>query len=250
MTPTETQSSDLTQHGLQQGHYGFTAVDVNKLEATEYTIAQPIFDRSGSVGSFKDQLEQMLGTVVQSCRNSPHEENLMIRAVQFGSDIEEIHGFKLLTQCQPNDYKGAIHISGMTALLDALLNGIDAASAYASQMAAMDYTVNVVNFIATDGYENASRIVKTPQEIADRVQEIRRDEQLESMINILIGLGVDTKIDASLQQLKDDAGLDQYINIGDVTPENLAKLGNFISQSISSQSQARGSGAKSQLLAF
>jgi hypothetical protein len=49
-----------------------------------------------------------------------------------------------------------------------------------------------------------------------------------------------------LESFRKEAALDEYISVGDVTEGKLAKLAQFISQSVSSQSRALGSGGPSQ----
>ena len=49
---------------------------------------------------------------------------------------------------------------------------------------------------------------------------------------------------------KHEAGFQQFVSIKKATEKELAKLGGFISKSISSQSQALGSGGVSQSLTF
>jgi len=53
-----------------------------------------------------------------------------------------------------------------------------------------------------------------------------------------------------LEQFKNEAGIDQFVSIGEATPAKLAKLADFISRSISSTSQALGTGNASQPLTF
>jgi hypothetical protein len=53
-----------------------------------------------------------------------------------------------------------------------------------------------------------------------------------------------------LDNFKKEAELDEFIDIGSATKSSLSKLANFVSQSISSQSQALGSGGTSKLLSF
>jgi len=48
-----------------------------------------------------------------------------------------------------------------------------------------------------------------------------------------------------LQTVKDDCGFDQYVSIGKATPGRIAKLADFISQSISSTSTALSQGQAS-----
>jgi hypothetical protein len=53
-----------------------------------------------------------------------------------------------------------------------------------------------------------------------------------------------------LENFRINAGLDEYISIGDATAGKLAKLAQFVSQSVSSQSQALGTGGASQPVSF
>ena len=57
-------------------------------------------------------------------------------------------------------------------------------------------------------------------------------------------------VERALDRFFKEAALTQKIDVGAATPEALAKLGNFVSESISSQSQALGTGAPSQALNF
>ncbi len=59
-----------------------------------------------------------------------------------------------------------------------------------------------------------------------------------------------TQVKGYLKIFKDEAEIDQYVDAGDATPTKLAKLAEFVSQSISSQSQSLGSGGPSQNLNF
>jgi hypothetical protein len=53
-----------------------------------------------------------------------------------------------------------------------------------------------------------------------------------------------------LENFKEQAGFTKYINVGEATADNLAKLADWVSQSVSSQSQQVGSNAPSQVLDF
>ena len=68
---------------------------------------------------------------------------------------------------------------------------------------------------------------------------------------VLIGVGIeDPHVSGILQDFKDKAQLTQYIEAGAADAKTLAKIAGFISQSISSQSQALSSGGPSQPIAF
>ncbi len=79
-----------------------------------------------------------------------------------------------------------------------------------------------------------------------------RAESLESVLSLLIGVGVGGYPDVSdyLNNFKDVAGLNQYVEIKDANDKTLAKLAAFISKSVSSQSKVLGTGLVSQPLNF
>jgi hypothetical protein len=137
----------------------------------------------------------------------------------------------------------------MTALNDGTLSAIEAIEVYAKQLTDMDYRCNSVVFIITDGAENCS-INRNPNAIKDAIKRVRNNETLESIMTVLIGVGTDPQVLALLGQFKDDAGIDQFVEMGAATPAKLAKLADFISKSISSTSQALGTGQASQPLTF
>ena len=84
--------------------------------------------------------------------------------------------------------------------------------------------------------------------VKDEFVKARTGEKLESLISILVGINT-ANCSAELQEYQQKTGMDHYIDVGDATPRKLAKLAAFVSQSISSQSQALGTGGPSQNIA-
>lgn len=97
---------------------------------------------------------------------------------------------------------------------------------------------------------NSSRIIRNAKDIPNVVNKVRYAEHLESIKVILIGVGEDTYVKTYLDDLTRDANIDQYIWVGDATPNSLAKMADFISKSVSSASQSLGTGGPSQNLTF
>jgi len=81
------------------------------------------------------------------------------------------------------------------------------------------------------------------------IQRVRGNETLLGIRSVLIGVN-DTEYKPELDDFKEKAGFDEYISLGDATPGKLAKLANWVSKSISSQSQSLASGAPSQPVDF
>ena len=111
-------------------NYKFSAVKIDELGATEYTLATVVVDVSGSVASYQQDLESCLKTVVGSCKKSPRAENLMLRLVTFNTGLTEVHGFKLLNTIKESDYTGVIQPCGGTALFDAVHSSVEATKDY------------------------------------------------------------------------------------------------------------------------
>jgi uncharacterized protein YegL len=225
-------------------NFSFSAQRPDTLGATEYTLVTAVIDTSGSTSGFNADLVKAYQQVIQSCRLDPRAENLLVRSVQFNSGLTEIHGFTTLDNI--DEQKIAFVSQGNTALYDAVLESIEALGVYANTLIKLDYLVNGIVFIVTDGEENVSRI-GNPAKIADLVAKLRKSEDLDSVKVILVGMG-DPYVEQFLKAFHQDAKLDQFIHVGKATPQILAKLGGFISRSISSSSQSLGSGGPSQNL--
>lgn len=237
----------LENHKVQGGTFNYSATRLTELGATEYTLVNIVNDVSGSVAGFKDEMEEALKEAIQSCKYSPRADNLMIRHVIFSDSVEESHGFKLLSQINTSDYDNSLRLGGSTALYDGTMNAIKATEDYAKQLVNASFNVNGVIFIITDGDNNVG--VNTTTMIKDTITQIRRNESLESLVVILIGVNItDPYITRKLDEFKNDAQVDQFIELKSADKKSLAKLAAFVSKSISAQSQALGTGGASKAL--
>lgn len=222
------------------GGFQFSAVRLDPVKAaSEYTLVTIVVDISGSVADYAVALKQAVQTIIEACKKSPRAENLMVRLLTFNDDVEEIHGFKLLNQIDPNDYSD-FKPRGMTALFDAVYSAIGATTILSKSLIDQEYECNGAIYIITDGMNNRS--ANTPVSIQERVAETKMQETIESLVTVLIGVTPDKRISQYLESFKDEAGLNAYVDVGEATPGKLAKLAQFVSKSISSQSQSLGSG--------
>jgi uncharacterized protein YegL len=241
-------TDNLETHKLT-GHFGFSATKIDDLAASEYTLVSIIVDESGSVAAFRQPLIEALKSIVNACKYSPRADNLMVRLVSFDSKLTEVHGFKLLSTINLADYDGLLTSGGTTALFDASENGVRATSAYGKDLVKNDYGVNGIVFVLTDGGDNASTF--TANQVHDALAAAVQEETLESLVSVLIGVNVS---EPYIKQYLDDfhklAGFTQFVDIGSATPQKLARLAEFVSKSISAQSQSLGSGGASKSLVF
>lgn len=228
------------------GGFQFSHVRTESLGAPEYTLVTLVLDKTGSVTPFADALFKIKSTVVEACRKSPRADYLLLRVVEFNSRIEEVHGFELLSNIDPAQYTVPT-CGGLTALTDATYAAVSGTRAFAQTLSEQDYLVNGLVVVVTDGDDNDSR--NDTGTLAKELQAAMTSEVLESLRTVLVGVNAG-QFSAELSKFKADAGLDQFVDVADATPQRLAKLFDFVSRSISAQSQALGTGGPSQALTF
>lgn len=240
-------ADDTMETGVIPGlaGYNFSAVRVDRLGASEYTLVTIAVDISGSVGNFRDDLVQSVRNSVASCRKSPKAGNILLRVVTFNHNLVEVHGFKPLTEIDEAIYD-TIHTGGGTALYDAASTSVGAMVEFGRRLAAQDYGVNGVIFIITDGDDQNSKFGASA--VRQKVDEAVNGEVLESCLTILIGVNA-KQYKQRLEDFQRGAGITAYEDVGDANPNNLAKMASFISRSVSSQANAQGTGVSAQVVA-
>lgn len=237
----------LTQHNDVNSHFGFSATKIGDLGASEYTLASVVVDVSSSVAPFARELTKAVKEVIRACKYSPRADNLMVRLTQFASTLSEVHGFKLLENCNEADYDSALSVGGSTSLFDASVNAISATSLYGADLNKSDFSANGIVVIITDGDDNTSRL--SANAVREALAKVVREESLESLVTILIGVNInDRYISQRLQDFNSLVGFTQYIELDKADAKTLAKLADFVSRSISAQSQSLGTGGPSQSL--
>lgn len=222
-------------------HYSaLTIDDLSAFGASEYTVATVLFDWSGSVQSFESEIKEVMPTILDACKAHPRSENVLLRVLTFNSRaINEVHGFLPVNSIDVAEYAKTGTPYGGTPLRDATMNAIESLNQYAVQMVKGQFTVNAVLFVVSDGAENDSRVIRSDSEVKKAMDILRLNDPLESFTSILIGVN-DATCRAELLTFKNDAGFDDYKSIQDVTKGGLAKMANFVSQSISTASKNLG----------
>jgi len=238
-------SENLQQHNA--GHFGFTATRIEDLGAQDFTLVTIVADRSGSTSPFYKEMESVLKEVVGACLKSPRADNLMIRLLTFDDNTTEVHGFKLLTSINADDYNGALVPGGATSLYDAAVDGIEATNKYGRELLENDFGVNGIVIVITDGCDNRSTC--GVHQVKQALEAAVTGENLESLVSILIAVN-SAGVGDVLKNFHADAGFTQYVELANADKNTLAKLAQFVSKSISSQSQHLGSGGPSASLTF
>jgi uncharacterized protein YegL len=241
--------TSLDQIDLPHSHYGYSATRIEDLGATEYTVVTIVCDVSGSTASFTFDMESAIARIVQACKLSPRADNLLLRLVVFDDTLAELHGFKLLENCNLADYGGVLRSGGSTALYDATENAVSSTINYGQKLLAGDFSANAILFVITDGMDNASKL--PAKRVKEALGRAVTSEALESIVSVLIGVNVqEQEVSRYLRQFHIEAGFTQYVEMDQADAKTLARLAEFVSQSISGQSQALGTGGPSQSLIF
>lgn len=229
--------------------FKFSAVHPDDLSATEYTLVTIAVDVSSSVHGFATELKSCVKAIIDAARKSPKADNLLVRLISFDTDLREVFGFKALIDIDTRTIDNFTP-AGMTALYDAGYETLGATEQYAKLLFNLDFVVNAALYVITDGWDTAS-VTAHPRLVAECLQSIRKAEKLESIITLLIGINTkNPNVADALAKFAKQAAFDQFIDAGDATAENLAKIAGYVSKSITSQSQALGSGTASQIMSF
>jgi hypothetical protein len=240
---------EMNTRAIGGTNFKYSAVRIEDLGATEYTLVGLTVDVSSSVTYFAKKIEACVKETVKSCRLSPRSDNLMLRFVTFNRDVEEQHGYRQLQECDVDKYTGSIAPSGTTACYDACVSQLGAMADYAKTLFDAEYQANGILVVITDGEDNSSRF--DAKAVAARMDEIRKSEHLESLLSILVGVNVnDTDVSRYLKHFETEGKFDKYVEIDNANASSLAKLAEYVSKSVSAQSQALGTGGPSQALSF
>lgn len=232
----------------QVGNFQFSGARPERLGSTEYTLVTMVTDKTGSIRDFAGDLLLMKRAIVEACAKSPRRDYLMLRDVEFNTQPDEVHGFAELRTIDASQYVKP-NCGGLTNLYDATFLAVAATNEYAKMLAEQEFLVNAIVFVTTDGDDTGS--AHTPASVAKEMARGVQNEWLESLNVVLVGVNVtDPRCAAALTKFKAEAGLTQYVDVGEATPQRLAKLADFVSRSISSQSQSLGTGGPSQALVF
>lgn len=248
------QSQNMTDFQMGSGfQFSGATIDEDNAAGAGYTLVTIALDESGSIQGKESEIEDMLKASINACFSSPYSNNLLVRVIRFGSQytrqngngVDEIHGFKPLAEIDLSAYP-SLHGGGATPLLDAVYSSVGAMNVYAKSLFDLDFAINGITFVITDGGENSSKGAGT-HDVQQALHESVAGEVMESHLSILIG--IDTGYSSVKQELADfqqKTGMDKFIWAGEATKGKLAKLAEFVSQSISSTSQALGTGGPSQ----
>ncbi len=248
--PLFSESQTLETHNI--GHFGYSAVPVSELQAAQFTLATIAVDRSGSTGGFTKDITDAVKSSVDALRRHPLKDQMLLRVVAFDNDMEEIHGFIPVDSISTDQYDGCFSARGMTALCDSCISAVEATESFSKTLAANKYLNNAIVIVITDGGNNSGKFsnLSDAVHVKSAFKSAMQRESLESMVTILIAVNFKGCKDI-LDDFHTDAGFtNPIIGVEHATPDAIARIGNFITSSISSTSMVLGTGGPSQSLNF
>lgn len=244
-------NEQMTSRKLGGTNYNYSFTDVGDLGASEYTLVTVAVDSSGSIDSFRSEMEKCIQSIIRACNASPKADNLLVRVVTFSDTVDELHGYLPLSNISEHIYTRCLTRSGNTALNDAFRNALDSTYDYGKELVDNDYTANSIVIVVTDGLENRSHSqLRDVQNSLHRLEN-NNGQSVESVKTILVGVNLTGwGVKSGLDDYQNQLGIDQFVPLEDATDSTLARLADFVSRSISSQSQKIGTGTKSESLKF
>jgi len=245
--------NDTNLQNFSGGHFGYSGTKMVELEkiGNQFSLANIVVDDTGSIFDFKDKLEFAIKESIRALQLSPRANNILVRVTAFSTSInnnlQEIHGWRLLSSINLDDYSGILSASGFTPLNDATIDGLDAINNYATECANQNIDTNAILIVITDGEENRSKF--GIERVVKAKTDCIKNEALESIVSLLVGVNIqDARLAGLLNDFKVQGKFDQFEKLEDASQKSIARLVGFISKSVSLSSQSLGSGGPSQAI--
>lgn len=213
--------------------YNFGNYNPNDLEVQETINAVIVVDTSSSVHSYGHELNNALNEFITRMQKSHAAPNLFVSIVEFNDSINVTSGFRPITELQPIDL--IPRIGGMTALYKACDIGLKNAIDYRKDLENAGVNCKTLLFVITDGEDNASGGVKG-SDVKAKIDDLLKEERnFFSFESILFGVGND----AEFSKAQKEMGIKHLAKVG-TTADEIRKMINFISSSITSVSSGQG----------
>ena len=233
--------SHTTPERHNVGRFGFTATKEADLNAFEYTLIQIVVSVDHSTPFPLNAIERLIRAAVKASSPLNRRNNLMFRLLVSGAVPQEVHGFRLLPECDHANYCGLDEAVTSADLIDTTLNGIEALANYARFLTQRCYLANGILIVITDGMNNTSSC--SLDEAKKALDQAVNGEDLESLTSLLVGIchGPCARFRSSmtLRQFKDCLGFTYYVELDD--NNYAALLADFVSTMVSSVCHALGS---------
>ena len=212
---------------------GAVGVALDKLAATDVTLAMNIIDRSGSMAPYaSDLITAYNDDYLAGLQASPAADDILVSTLLFNNQVELYHGYVNLNDT-PLLTRRRYSPNGGTALYDAVAGGLTNMVLYAQQLRQSGIGVNCLVLAYTDGEDNGSR---------QRAADIKRaaDELLKQELYTLayVGFGHQNDI-AAIRRQAAAIGFPE-VAVAGLSPDELRRIFRMVSMSTVRVSQQVG----------
>ncbi len=213
--------------------YNFGNFNPNEVEVADTINAVFVIDTSSSVASYGNELNSAINEFTVRMQKSHAAANLFVSMIEFNTDVKIASGFRPISEIQPIDL--VPRIGGYTALYKACKVGLTNALDYRKDLENAGVNCKTLLFVITDGEDNSSGGV-TAGDVKAIIDGLSKEERnFFSFESILFGVGTDV----NFENAQKDMGIKHLAKVG-TTADEIRKMINFISSSITSVSTGQG----------
>lgn len=222
--------------------YQFSGASLDDIKTDSLCLAVIAVDTSTSMVGEEKNLSDCFNTAISACHKAPNREGILFRVTEFNSTVREIRPFIPPSAAPSLVFK----THGMTALGKATIDALRSMVEYAKHLAQGDYRANGILILLTDGEETMETETVAILNIQNELAAIKTAEVLDSILIIMVGFRPEPHIEAVQKNFASQCGM-KYVKLTEATPQRLAKLAQFVSHSVSSQSSQIGTGQAAQI---
>jgi uncharacterized protein YegL len=214
-------------------NYDFGNFNPNDVEVAKTINAVFVVDTSSSVGSYGHELNKALNEFTTRMQKSHAANNLFVSIIEFNDNVRVTSGFRPISEIPAIDL--IPRIGGMTALYRACKEGLTNALDYRKDLENAGVNCKTLLFVITDGEDNASGNV-VAGDVKVLIDSLLKEERnFFSFESILFGVGNDDSFETAQKEM----GIKHLARVG-TTADEIRKMINFISSSITSVSTGQG----------
>lgn len=222
---------------MQEGYQNFNNsnnFDPNSLARLTSSVIMfvVIADISPSIESYEDVMNSAFTDVfMKELKNCHRKDDIVMKCITFNEVVEHKSGFLPIVNLQ-DDYLTIKGSGGGTALFQAVLEGLESAERYRTDLEDQGVDVRTCIWIETDGADNASS-TGTTTKIKKKIDALRQNEAWAGSFTInMLGVGEETRFRNSCIQMGLDP--DKCLDTVGTSAKEIRKHMGVVSQSVSS----------------
>lgn len=170
-------------------NFDTTNFDPDSLMTDEVILATFVVDKSGSIGSYEDDLNEAISDAIREWKDSHHSEKIMYSRIDFNENVEVVHGFQPISEVDHVPINGR----GLTALYDASLKAVQNTKDYYDTLINGGSECKCMIFVFTDADGDNSSDSNALQNTSKLVKEIYGDEANFGNFDLLLFSVADDK---------------------------------------------------------